>query len=226
VQGLLDAFLASSSLDWDLMVGVAHLGDFPVGPYGEEGTDVIFGVVRPVTSDLAGVGALVGEVPYLRGGDLPDGAVPALGLLATNAGLPPFFAPLPCPAGGEGAVCLRPGSQRVVILFTNSPMHVGPPDGTLHPYGAPDGPEITPDAGAVSRYPQTVAALVAGGIRVIGISTGYSGSSEEVHDQLVPLASDTATWSAPGEPAVYDLDFEAGPQDLAFLLDVIDGLVR
>jgi hypothetical protein len=78
----------------------------------------------------------------------------------------------------------------------------------------------------VSRYPQTVAALVAGGIRVIGISTGYSGSSEEVHDQLVPLASDTATWSAPGEPAVYDLDFEAGPQDLAFLLDVIDGLVR
>ena len=119
----------------------------------------------------------------------------------------------------EGAVCFRPGSQRFVLFFSDSEMHNGPPDGLYEPWG----PEVVPSEGALATYPEVVEALVAAGIRVIVIDT-WTDTWGQAHDQFETLAADTGAVTAAGT-ARFELDMSAGPQDLAFVLDVIDELL-
>jgi hypothetical protein len=217
---LLDAFIAGT-YDWDLAIGVAHFGDFPVSPHGTPGTDVIFGVLQPVSTALATAIGTTGSIPALSGEDMPDGAVEGLYLLATGEPLPPYWTPsAPCAtAGAVGAVCFRPGSQRFVLLLTDSEMHNGPPDGTYEPWSA----GVAPTSGTVATYPAMIEVLLATGIRVIVIDT-WTDTWGETHAQCTAVATDSGAVTTTG-PASYQLDLGAGVQDLGFVLDVMAELL-
>jgi hypothetical protein len=141
-----------------------------------------------------------------------------LWLLATGMSLAPYFSPPPC-IDGDGPVCFRPGSQRFIVLFSNSSMHNGPPDGTTSAYSA----TLLPTTPPVPDYPATIAALLAAGIHVICIDGSAAGPGT-VTDQLLAVARDTETLLA-GVPASYEIDMTAGAADVAVILDVIDALV-
>ncbi len=215
IATFLDAYRLGGRYDWDLGAAVAHFGDFPVEPYGRSPTDVVFGVIRSLTTDLADAAAGVPSIPALNGNDLPDGGLVALYLLATGSEMPPFWSGPTC-GGGDGAVCFRPGSRRVVMVFTDSTFHSGPPDGSVDPYDPARLGCLAPPA-----YPAAVAALRAAGVRVIVVNTS---TDVRARGQYEALAWDTGSVSA-GGPAVYDVNMSAGPADLAFLLDVVAALI-
>jgi hypothetical protein len=109
--------------------------------------------------------------------------------------------------------------QRFVLLFTDSEMHNGPPDGTYSPWGA----AVAPTSGAVATYSGMLAALAAANIRVIVIDT-WTDPSGVVQSQCTAVANDSGAVTT-GGPASYEVDMSSGPQDIAFVLDVIAELL-
>ncbi|MBI5501767.1 MAG: hypothetical protein HY907_16105 [Deltaproteobacteria bacterium] len=223
LEASLDTLMArygSGAYGWDLAIGVAHFGDFPVTPHGSRG-DQIFGVVQVVSTSLASAVAAVATVPYLAGGDAQDGAVEGLYRLATAAPLPPYWTPTgPCPTGGLGALCFRPGSQRFVLMFTDSEMHNGPPDGLYEPWSS----AVLPSSGALATYPGAIAALHAAGVRVIVIDT-WDQDYLLVHEQCAALAADSGAVTASGSASYQLPGMSDAPQDLGFVLDTIAELL-
>lgn len=212
VTSLLDA-LSDAPLGWDLALGVAAFGDFPVAPYGTSG-DVIFEVLQPVTTALDVALANVGAIADRNGADMPDGAVVGLSLLATGAALEPHYAGGSCATAGP-AVCFRPGATRIVLLFTDSPMHNGPPSGTTNRYDASVlGLAELPD------WPGARAALLAERILVVGLSSGDA----TVLGELTTVAQDTGAVVGIA-PASFDIALGGGAVDLAFLVPVLEALV-
>lgn len=212
VSSLLDA-LSDAPLGWNVALGVAAFGDFPVAPYGTSG-DVIFEVLQPVTTALDVALANVGAIADRNGSDMPDGAVVGLTLLATGAALEPHYAGGSCATPGP-AVCFRPGATRIVLLFTDSPMHNGPPSGTTNPYDT-----SVLRLSDLPGWPAARAALLAERILVVGLSSG----DDTVLDELTTVAQDTGAVVGVA-PASFDLALDSSAVDLAFLVPVLEALV-
>lgn len=214
VATLLDA-LDAAALGWDLALGVAAFGDFPVGTYGTAG-DVVFEVLQAVTASTDLAVTALGAIADRNGADMPDGAVVALYLLATGSALEPYFSRVAdCPTGYGGAVCFRPGAARLVLLISDSPMHNGPPDGASDPYSA-----SVLGLTMVPSWPAATAALISENIRVIGLNTGTA----EVHADLEAVAVASGAETTTG-PAAYDIDLDTGTVNLSFLVPVLEALV-
>lgn len=175
----------------DARLGVATFADFPVAPCGDPG-DVPFTLNLPVTDDVARVQAAVTSIETAQGRDSPESQVEGLYQIATGEGrngfVPPSFG---CPSGGFGYPCFRDDALPVVLLFTDAPFHNGP--GGSNPYECPL--TTTP-----ARYDETVDALVARDIRVMGL---YSGAGDG-RDDLESIARDTGAVNA-GVPIVFDI---------------------
>jgi hypothetical protein len=145
---------------------------------------------------------------------MPDAAVVGLTLLATGNSLGRFYGGGTCASSGP-PVCFRSDATRLVLLFTDSPMHNGPPAGTSDPYDP-----VLLGLADVPDWPEARDALVAAGIKVLGLNSGTTA----VHEALAEVA--TATGAVVGfEAAVYDLTLETGVVDLSFLVSTLAALV-
>lgn len=163
----------------DSWFGLGRFSDFPLAPYGASGDEAYANGV-PMTSDPAAVRAAADSFAAQDGGDEPDAQVPALYTLAT--GRNDHVCPRPalpfCVTGGYP--CFRTGAVPLVVLITDSTFHSGP--GETDPYGMLD----TGDCAAFrTTYEDARAALVAGGVRVLGIEAGGSAAARTQLEQLV-----------------------------------------
>lgn len=154
----------------------------------------VFEIVTPLTTDPE---AMVSGASSLSGLWSPRGAaIEALYQLTTPEGLAPWVPPASC-SGGEGQLCLRPEALPVVLLLPGAPIANGPED--INSYA-----EICPEVADVAHaYDETVAALRALGVRVLGFHD--SDDEWQVVWTLRHLATDTQTVGADGEPMVFDI---------------------
>jgi hypothetical protein len=153
-----------------LAFAVTHFEDFPFGSFGDA-DDLPFELLTPVTTDLTRVAGGIArlDMPLGSGGDLAESGYEALYQIATGEGLAygeevlvPPWSPSRAGIGGgeEPGVGLRAGSLRAVLHVTDAPSHDG------RDYGPP-----AHDRG------QTIAALRAARLRVIGIASGAEARS-------------------------------------------------
>ena len=150
----------------DVAYGVARFEDAPLAPFGVP-TDHMYTLMTGVTTNLDRVGAAVAELdqPLGNGGDEPEAGIECLYQIARGTGLVvdgvTLAAPWPgtaAPGGGTApGVGFRAGAFRVVVHATDAPSHDSSDYGSVVP-------------GSHSRA-DTLAALVAGQIRVIGIAS-------------------------------------------------------
>ncbi len=165
----------------DTAFGLARFEDFPLAPYGNAAAaDQPFSLVQQVTLDATKMADAVASLGIRDGGDLPEASLEALYQIATGAGIQgpgatdvPSFTPDPNQGTGSGGgVGFHDGALPVVVHVTDAPFHdpgAGPGardcfDGALD-YGAGADPAVP---GAATRD-QTMTALQAAGIRVVGI---------------------------------------------------------
>ncbi len=186
----------------DVAFGVAVFADFPVELYGQSGLDTPFQLQLPISRDLVAVQGALDGLPRLNGQDGPESQVEALFLTATGEGVSWPSGPgwsggsVPasagCPSGGNGYACFRRDALPLIILFSDAPFHNGSTGG--EPYGG-----WVPNA---HGYLEAVDALVALGVRVIGINSGgwYNG-----REDLMNIARDTGTVDSGGSPLVFDI---------------------
>lgn len=176
----------------DTQLGVATFADFPVGDYGE-GRDRPFSLLRPMTSDVAAIQAGVNSIVLGAGKDEPESQVEALYQVATGDGIEPWVpASFGCPSGGFGYPCFREDAVPVVLLFTDAPFHNGP--GGAFPYAA--------NVRGARTYDETVRALRAQGIRVIGLN---SSDDRIPREHLRAIARDTGAVDRDDRPIVFDI---------------------
>jgi hypothetical protein len=163
----------------DTWFGLGHFSDYPLAPYGAAG-DEAYANDQPLTADLTAVRAAADALGVQDGGDGPDSQVPALHALAT--GMVDRICPRPslpvCAAGGHP--CFRPDAVPLVVLITDSTFHSGP--GETDPYG-------TVDTGTCTAfhvgYEDARSALVAEGIKVLGVEAGGTAAARAQLEQLV-----------------------------------------
>lgn len=157
----------------DLALGVSRFADFPVSPFGFQ-TDRPYDLLAPVTTDFNRVfGAVNGlDQPLQNGGDIPESWLESLYQIATGAGLrnaaftiPSVQIPAGTPATATpGGVGFRTGAARVVVNITDAPSHT--PDS----YGEA--------AGGTHSLQQTLDALRAVNVRLIGIASGEGSRAQ------------------------------------------------
>jgi hypothetical protein len=187
----------------DIELGLGRFSDIPEPPYGTE-HDVAFESLHEISHDILSLQAAVEEWDFAGGGDEPSSAVVALSSVATGSGVPAAGVPAgpACPEGRFGSPCFRPFSLPIVLLFSESPFHNGPPDGTSDPYALPDLP----------GWLEAMEALDHIGAKVLGFA-----GSEAARDHLDATALATgAVRSADGSPLVWDIPEDDG--DLALLV--------
>lgn len=198
----------------DLQMAVAIYQDFGFFPFGGAG-DEPYELLQGSTGDVAALQQAAERMYARGGGDEPESATEALYQVATNAGLEGFIEPAACPEGTIGGACVRPDAVPIVILFTDAPFQNGP---------------SLPNTYAMVRprphdYPETVAALNAGGFRVVGmwVASGPMGSA--TRDDLEAVARDTGAVDVEGAPIVLDLGSGARPL-VSRVIDAIGVLVE
>ena len=197
----------------DLQMGVAIYRDFGFAPYGSPG-DRPFDVLQTSTSDQAAL-QIAAERMYDRGGgDEPEAATEALYQIASGEGLAPYIDPFTCERG-FGAVCLREDAIPIVIVFTDAPFQNGP--SLPNSYAA-----IRPPP---HRYDETVVALNARGVRVLGMWIGGSFMGSRTRADLAQVARDTGAVTPDGEPIVLDLDSGGGRPLVGRVVDAVETLV-
>lgn len=182
----------------DAQIGVTTFADFPEGDCGlaTEG-DTPFRLVLGVTDDISRVQTALDSVRLNNGRDEPESQVEALYQLATGEGFDGYVPPsLGCPSGGIGYPCFRTDALPIVLMFSDASFHNGPSG--AYPY-SDSCPSVSPTPHV---YSQAVDALVAGGIRVIGLYSGPAGGDGFSH--LQSIARDTSAISG-GVPIVFDI---------------------
>jgi len=103
-------------------VGVSYFADFDFSA----GTDRPFqGGVEPITDPMA-IEARLTMRPNFGGGDFAEATLEALAVLAGEPIHPRITMPLMCSAGRQAGGCWRAGAQKIVIVVTDSPVHLGP----------------------------------------------------------------------------------------------------
>ncbi|MDH5672854.1 MAG: hypothetical protein OEZ06_11940 [Myxococcales bacterium] len=112
--------------------GVGYFRELPFDPYGNP-DETTYRHMLDITDDVGAALAAASSLTVQMDIDWPDAAPLALYSIATGEGLymgldkpgvPPRSG---CPAGRWGYPCFRADAIPVVILFTDSPMHEGPP---------------------------------------------------------------------------------------------------
>jgi hypothetical protein len=173
----------------DVWWGLGHFSDQPLSPYGAAG-DQAYIDHGPMTVAFRELPAALDLLAIQDGGDEPDSQIPALHALATAAidRVCPRPPPPECATGGHP--CFRDGAVPLVVLITDSSFHSGP--GETDPYGMID-------TGTCSAfhvgYEDARSALVAEGIKVVGIETGGSAAARADLEELV---ADTGAATAGG----------------------------
>lgn len=186
----------------DAAFGVALVGEFPVEPYGPRDVRP-YELRAPITRDVLTVESALERVPSWGNFDDPEAQVEGLYQVATGEGLGRWIEPaLGCPMGGIGGVCFRLDSLPVVVLITDAPMHDGP-DGA-DPYRGIDPPP--------HDFDQTVAALRALGVRVLGLGARDVGRPSAL-PHLREMARATDTVDDRGQPMVFDIGAEGDRVD-------------
>jgi hypothetical protein len=150
----------------DVQFGVASFADYPFLPYGYGGSgDRAFYANQPITKDVAAVKAAINGLdnPLHDGEDTPESQLEGLYQVATGAGRD---------LNGNGNfgdtgdllpvnIGWRTGSLRVVLLATDARFH------------DPDVDTSYPCSGCkAAGFTETIAALRANGITVIGLNSG------------------------------------------------------
>jgi hypothetical protein len=176
----------------DVWVGVGHHDDVPLGMYGMA-PDVGYGNLQNLTSDIAAAQTGANNLPNHGGYDWPESPIVAFYAIATGDGSRtlPVLPTATCPAGTWGYPCFREGAVPIIIEITDAPMHNGPPGTAGDPYSGFPAP----------TYDESMAALVARNIRVIGVSSGDASSRFD----LEAVARSTGTVDVGGTPLVYDI---------------------
>ncbi|MEM7605387.1 MAG: hypothetical protein AAF411_08520 [Myxococcota bacterium] len=181
------------SLD-QVNVGVAFFGEFSdVSPsgilfqYGLEPTDDINEVRTAFLSDAP---------PETGGGDGPDALIEGLWSLAGQP-LHPEAGTISCTLGRDGDGCWRTGSQRIVLVWTDSEMHNGPdPDGRdtlFSPYGG-----ISPPP---AEWPDVRSELQDDGTLVLIVEGATSETAQDQIGQIIDQLGQPATDAYDGTPA-------------------------
>ncbi len=181
----------------DVAFAVARFEDAPFAPFGVE-TDHMYTLFTGVTTDVRRVAGAVAQLdmPLGNGGDEPEAGLEALYQIARGTGLSVRGTTLAAAWSGAAAsgggtvpgVGFRAGAFRVVVHVTDAPSH-----------DAADYGDTVP--GSHSRA-ETLGALVAGQIRVMGIA-----SSARARPELEALARATgATAPAVGGQCATGID--------------------
>lgn len=119
--------------------GVGFHDDFPYCPdgrcYGRPGTDIVFGHVQDMTSDVNLARTAVGGLTIHNGRDGPEAQIPAFDAITTGGGYGTYLAARTgCPANTWGYPCFRNGIIPIVVNITDAPYHNGPGAGPPYPY--------------------------------------------------------------------------------------------
>ncbi len=181
----------------DVWFGVGEHKDYNAGPYGGGG-DFAFRNDLAMSSDSTAAQAASNALSANGGGDGPESQIPALWAVATGNALggPGGVGAASC-ASGSGHACWREGAIPIVVLMTDIQFHNGP--------GGSNAYSTMPDGAVAPTYDETVAALTARGVRVIGISVGQNldgGGGGGGTDDLRAIARDTGAVDASGAPLV------------------------
>jgi hypothetical protein len=175
----------------DIWTGVGHFDDYPYGFYGSAGTDEAYQNLQNLTPDPALAQSAAANLPDGSGADSPESHV--CGLYTTASGNPVYTMPMQpppgCPADTFGYPCFRTGAVPIIILISDAMFHNGP--GGSEPYSGISAP----------TYAETVAALVAAHIKVIGVHSDTWSTDADYRQ----LAVDTGTVDAGGNPLVYNI---------------------
>jgi hypothetical protein len=178
-------------------VGVGQFDDLPVSPYGG-GSDNGYSNLQSITDDVPAAQDAADRLPEHGGADGPESHVVAMYTAITGdhtRTIPAIPAPS-CPDGTWGYACFREGAVPIIILMSDSPFHNGP--GGSNAYTATVG-GITPPS-----YDEMLDALLARGVKVIGVNSGDSYG----RDNLTQIAIDTGAVDADGNPLEYDIAYD------------------
>jgi hypothetical protein len=193
-------------------LGVGKFDDVPIAPFGGSG-DYGYQNMQNITDSIPA--AQAGADALWSGWGYDDIESDIVALYAVASGdhtrtLPAIPAPS-CAAGRFGYPCFRSDAVAIIILFTDSPMHNGP-GGNNYSGGASFAPS----------YAETIAALNAHSIHVIGVNSGndYVDPAGTRRD-LNAVARDTGAVDAGGGVLVYDI-----PGDGSGLGDQVINAVR
>ncbi len=196
----------------DVWFGAGGFDDYLVGGYGyATSCDRAYYNLQDMTMSTATAQAAVNLLTTHYGGDGPESLMPALYAVASGLGLPeqsgwdyarssspdptavytgcpdpPAFPA--CPAGSVGWPCFRSGAVPIVVAITDIDSHNGPGDANLY---------TAAGSTTAPRYTDTVAALTAARVRVIGIAVYGGGRSH-----LEAVARDTGAVDGTGAPLV------------------------
>jgi hypothetical protein len=174
----------------DVWVGVGHFDDYPYGGYGSSG-DESFENLQNINGDPALAQAAAAALPTGSGADSPESHVAGLFTVAT--GDPSRTMPLQpapsCPAGTWGYPCFRTGSVPIIVLISDAWFHNGP--GGAYAYSGVPAP----------TYAETVAALNAARIKVIGVHSDTWCDDSHYRQ----LAIDTGAVDVASNPLVYNI---------------------
>ncbi|MDH5675918.1 MAG: VWA domain-containing protein [Myxococcales bacterium] len=188
----------------DPEVGVASFSDFGERKLGERSHP--YRLLQPITDNFDAVLRAVAGLEAEEGWDAEESQLEALYQAATGEGLGVFVeAKSDCPTGTRAGVCFREGSFGVIMLVTDAPMRnvtgIGA-DGELSEPAVFDGlgPDV-PYIPYVREYDETLDALRAEGLRVMGLWSG----AEEGLDDLRRVALDTGAVDSRGKPVVFDI---------------------
>ncbi len=204
----------------DAQLGVAVFSDFGEREVGERSHPYV--LLQAITDDVERVVDAAERIELEYGGDSPETQLEALYQVATGEGLGIYADPGPeCAQGGRAGVCFRPGAFPIVMLFTDAPMRnvFGISEsGELSPVEILSEVENEPFIPYLREYDETMEALNAESIRVVGL---WSGAVDGL-DDMRRVARDSGALDESGAPIV----FEIGGQGEALGEGVISALER
>jgi hypothetical protein len=189
----------------DASMGVGDFRDFDDGAHGDPG-DWTFITRQSMTSDVTAVQTALNGLRAGGGNDGPESSTEAL--FQSVAG--------PCGAGGGfGGACFRDMSHPIIVHVTDADFHNGPP-------GTCDSPPCDYPAGEGRSWTETVSALNAQNVKVVGVAVNtfpFPGLPIPSRNDLDALCTATSSRGADGSLTVYSSD--AGNVSTS----VVDGIV-
>jgi hypothetical protein len=187
--GLFDAVRAQVA---DSQFALASFVDYPYRPWGSWTTiqDYAYRLDRDLTTNKADWLAAINAMAVRHGGDLPESQLEALYQIATGAGrqVPPGIGGQANIPAGQNPT-FRSGATKIVVMTTDASFHTAgdsqcDPSQNLSPTSAPANLKNNATPHCPFGYPgpsmaDTIAALNAAGITVIGIKAPAQGAVEQ-----------------------------------------------
>ncbi len=137
-----------------------------VGEYRDFGDAKIYNHIQDMSPDAAAAQAAVAGLHATGGGDIPEGAVPAIWSLATGNGVGGsggYGARTGCPAGTFGYACFRSGAVPIAVVIADAPFHNGPSGNPYSGYLV---------GGSPMTWARARPDVVAANMRVVGVPVG------------------------------------------------------